>query len=38
MQSEKTEKFQYIEVTSSMPERNQNSMFKFLIKFKRKIN
>lgn len=36
MQSEKAEKFQYIEVTSSIPRRNQNSMFKFLIKFKRK--
>ncbi|NEO58683.1 MAG: HAMP domain-containing protein [Okeania sp. SIO3B5] len=36
MQSEKTENFQYIEVTSSMPRRNKNSMFKFLIKFKRK--
>ncbi|WP_293165077.1 ATP-binding protein [Okeania sp. SIO2C9] len=34
MQSEKTEKFQYIEVPSSMLHKNQNSMFKFLIKFK----
>ncbi|NET26324.1 ATP-binding protein [Okeania sp. SIO1I7] len=34
MQSEKTENFQYIEVPSSMPQKNQNSMFKFLIKFK----
>ncbi|NES68193.1 MAG: hypothetical protein F6K24_24620, partial [Okeania sp. SIO2D1] len=34
MQSEKTENFQYIEVPSSMPHKNQNSMFKFLIKFK----